>query len=173
MGWISNISALDEFDKGDAPPVSNQSTGENKIYFLSNSSLNNSGKLLRLCSALFHIHGAAQVRLGSSAREWGEILFLFFFCSLPEINWLGAWLGYLSRSRTFLVTLSCWHVAYFYLFPLLYHSLLLWLPSSYLSITLAAVTTFNAIISCWCLPPLTTPNYFTYTVYPRSLFAVR
>lgn len=50
---------------------------------------------------------------------WGVLLenelksFFFFFLffaqqsSLPGINWLGAWAGYLSRSRTFLVTLTC------------------------------------------------------------------
>lgn len=80
MNKISNISIHEDFVKEASrvqPPASDWSTGEKKIYFLSNIAPQIiQEKWLRLCSA------AAQICWGSPAEQvflWVQVFFLVFF----------------------------------------------------------------------------------------------
>lgn len=128
--------------------MSDRSAGEKKIFFLSNGSLNNSGKLLRLGGALFHIHAAAHVCLGSSAGERGGIL---SFCSAqqPGIHWLGVWTGFVLIQNIpgdviLLPIFICFHRFTSHCFCDSAHR------------TFQTVSPFTAVVSCCRRPPLTT-----------------
>lgn len=93
MNRISNISIHEDFAKEASrvqPPASDWSTGEKKIYFLSNIAPQIiQEKWLRLCSA------AAQICWGSSATE--QVLFFCFFFGTAEQLALNTLIGHLDR----------------------------------------------------------------------------